>query len=148
MLCSQKANHNEKLDEIAKLLLDKGANPNFNDQNGNTPLHQTIMYQNIDVFKVLISNKSIQLDKQNKDGINAFGLCLERFQTKNSVIYRKLADLLIENGSDVNILNDKTGDTLLHLACKNKNEDAGEYLIKQNSIIDQYNLDGEEVRMR
>lgn len=84
------------------------------------------------------------MDKQNKDGLNALGLCLERFQTKNSIIYHKLADLLIENGSNVNILNDKTKDSLLHLACKNKNEDAGEYLIKNNSIVDLYNQDGEE----
>lgn len=144
LLCSQKPNYNEKLDEIAKSLLDKGANPNLQDQTGNSCLHQTIIYQNLEVFKILISNPTVQLDKQNKDGLTALGLCLQKFNTKNVAIYKKLADLLIEKGASVNIVNSKTKNTLLHLAAIGKNEDAGEYLILNNATIDLYNQDGEQ----
>lgn len=144
LLCSQKASYNEKLDEIAKLLLDKGANPNLQDENGNTCLHQTIIYQNIDVFKVLISNENIQLDKLNKNGQSALALCLQKFNSKNATIYKKLADLLIQNGASVNLINPLTKDTLLHTVAKENNEDAAQYLIENNAIIDQYNNNGEQ----
>ena len=144
LLCSQKPSYNERLDEIAKLLLDKAADPNLQDENGNTCLHQTIVYQNVDVFKVLISNANIQLDKQNKDGLSPLGACLQKFNTKHKTIYRKLADLLVEKGASINLINSKTKDSLLHLAAKDCNEDAGQYLIENNAIIEQYNQNGEQ----
>ena len=145
LLCSQKASYNERLDEIARLLLDKGANPNLADEDGNACLHQTIAYQNIDVFKVLISNPVIQLDKQNRDGLSALALCLQKFNaTKNSTIYQKLADMLIERGASVNLVNAATKDSLLHLAARERNEDAGQYLINRAASIDQYNEAGEQ----
>lgn len=96
------------------------------------------------MFKILISNSAIQLDKQNKDGLCALGLCLQKFNTKNATIYRKLADLLIDNGASIDLVNAKTKDTLLHMVAKENNEEAGSYLIENNATIDQYNQDGEQ----
>lgn len=145
LLCSQKASYNERLDEIARLLLDKGANPNLADQDGNACLHQTITYQNIDVFKVLIAHPNIQLDKQNRDGLSALAMCLLKFNaSKTATIYRKLADLLVERGASVDLVNPKTKDTLLHLVARERNEEAGQYLIERNATIDQYNEQGEQ----
>ena len=96
LLCSQEAT-NEKLDKIARLLLRKGANPNLQLENGNTCLHLTIVYQNVDVFKAIISNVNTQLGKQNRDGLSALDFCLQKIDPSENSIYRRLADLLINS---------------------------------------------------
>ncbi len=54
--------------EYARTLLTKGAKINLKDNLGNTPLHYAVLSSEVDVLKVLLDVKGVDLQQQNVDG--------------------------------------------------------------------------------
>ncbi|KAF4989706.1 hypothetical protein FDECE_14621 [Fusarium decemcellulare] len=81
--------------EVAKLLIENGANVNASGRDGQTPLMLALKNGNEGAVKVLIENRS-NIDISEKDGQTPLMLAL-----RNSL--EAAARLLIENGADINV---------------------------------------------
>ncbi len=104
--------------EGVKLLLDKGANVNIQDEDGNTPLHQLLRssgQESLEIAKVLFKKKA-DPNVRNKQGLTSL---------QDSVLWKdsiKRLKLLIDNGAYVDIEYPK-GITILDHALINYNKD-------------------------
>ena len=54
--------------DSCKLLIVQGANINSEDSDGNTPLHWACEYDNIDIIKILLQSKNLDLNVKNYEG--------------------------------------------------------------------------------
>uniref|UniRef100_A0ABD2WX30 Uncharacterized protein n=1 Tax=Trichogramma kaykai TaxID=54128 RepID=A0ABD2WX30_9HYME len=105
--------------QLVKLLLKSGADPNWANKNGVTPLH--IISKNEeepDMAKIFfnITDKlqlTLHVDAQNKLGETPLHLAVFSHQVA-------LAELLLKRGADYNLAS-KDGSTPLHIACKMEN---------------------------
>ena len=88
--------------KLAKLLIEKGANVNVRDTQGDTPLHKS---DNTKLAKLLIENGA-DIKLRNNKGNTA----LHEAVAKNNI---KTVELLIDKGVDVNVRNN-FGQTPLH----------------------------------
>lgn len=105
--------------EIAKLLLDSGADYMICDNNSSGPLHHACVHDNIDLVASLVEQAAKDpdkqrflgfLNKQNGDGgRTALIICTE----KSSL---PVLNLLLDHGAD-HTLHGKAGNTALHWAC-------------------------------
>ena len=97
--------------EIAKLLIEKGANPNKREISHNyTPLHLASLFGYTEVANVLIE-KGTDINAVDNFGKTALHLGLEKS-------HYPIAKILIENGADLNV-KDKDGQTPLFWAVQN-----------------------------
>lgn len=122
---------------VAKLL-ENGADPNLQDSDGNSCLHIVIKSFNIDIFMMLLDFRNISLGVRNKDGVSPFGLALSQLQT-----HPIFAEKLVEMGASVDSSNPTTGNSLLHLASIENNEEAGIFLITNGAKVNCINRKGE-----
>ncbi|RWS28105.1 rabankyrin-5-like isoform X2 [Leptotrombidium deliense] len=136
LLCSQE--YNESMLLIAENLLDNGADPNLQDCNGNTCIHLSILARNDKIFRLLLRHRNITLEVRNSDGLSPLALALQCLL--ESEIFAKL---LVEKGTSVDSSNPLTGDTLLHLSAKEKNEVAGIFLTTNGAKVNLSNNRGE-----
>lgn len=136
LLCSQ--SHYDGIELIAKALLKAGADPNLQDGEGNTSLHRAILATNQQVFTILLEQPNISLEIRNNHGLTPLALALQ-FLDENEIF----ASMLVSKKSSVDASNPMTGDTLLHLAAKNKNEKAGIFLVKSGARVNSTNNRGE-----
>lgn len=140
--------------EIIKLLVEKGADVNYEDENKNTPfLYSTLYYKNPDILDFLIK-KGADPNHKNILGANALMISLYNDEVKilNKVIELKAdvnsqnrggwsgfmsiaidkrpieyAKILVENGADINLKN-KSGDNALDIAIKFNNTEMVNYI--------------------
>lgn len=129
-------------DKITKLLLDNGADPNVQDDDGCTPLHLALASKNYGIAFTLLQN-SARADIESSEGISALLLAAGTpdFPTPlwnkltevdcplldsggnyflHRAVRRQNADevhAMLDKGCDVNFL-DKSGETALHVACR------------------------------
>lgn len=93
--------------EIAKLLLENGANPNEADKNGDTVLHRASSKGNLEMVQLLLKNKANPHQTNNEGHIP-----LHRAVAGGNL---EIVQLLLENGADIHYKT-KKGVTPLHLA--------------------------------
>lgn len=110
--------------KIAKLLIDKNSDINYQDIYGNSSLHYCIIEKNYVIFEYIINSKiPIEYNNTNINGDTILHLFIDNFdlsQEKNISILKKFVI-----NTNINI-QDNQGNTQLHL------------LIKKNIYLDEY----------
>ena len=94
--------------EMAKYLLDKGADIDVQDYKGNSTLSLAVWEGKLEMVKFLIS-KDVNVDLRNEHNWNALMQAIHQG-------YYDIAELLIEKGSDLNAVDGEQGATPLMLA--------------------------------
>ena len=85
--------------ELARILLEKGANPNIKDKLGRTPLHVAVISRAYEVVKLLLEHGA---DVNCKDESGKTPLaCINIDDTSTDI-----RDLLIEHGAKIDLLNE------------------------------------------
>lgn len=97
---------------MMKLLLDKGANLNVEDDNGDTPLHDAINLgdDNLEVARLLL-NSGAKINAKNNNDITPIGGLFPRALYGHSIWHERMIILAIENGA--NVTDEFIGDSLL-----------------------------------
>ena len=91
-------NKNEDDDcELAKIIINNGADLDIKDRNGNTALHYCVYYKNYKLMELLIK-EGADLNIQDNNGNTPLQLSVMRG-------YTNFSNLLINNGADKNIKN-------------------------------------------
>uniref|UniRef100_A0ABD2XL24 Uncharacterized protein n=1 Tax=Trichogramma kaykai TaxID=54128 RepID=A0ABD2XL24_9HYME len=105
-----------------ELLLRKGANPNWADSNGSTPLHVICEtdYDSLEHVQKFFEicdeqHQPVQVDAQDRLGRTPLHVALARDK-------QKVAELLLTRGADRNLAT-KDGSTPLHIICKRDKDD-------------------------
>ncbi|MDX1924039.1 MAG: ankyrin repeat domain-containing protein, partial [Rickettsiaceae bacterium] len=124
---------NKRNIDVAKFLIENGADIKEIDRYGNSLLHNACNKRNIDVAKFLIENGA------DIKEIDRYG---------NSLLYNAcnkrnidVAKFLIENGADVNE-RDQYGDSLLSIAVTHRNLDTARLLVESGADINERDENG------
>jgi ankyrin repeat protein len=112
--------------ELAKGLIDAGADVNAKDSAKQTPLHWAIQRNTIELAKMLIDAGADVNAESNWESTPLHWVAMEG--------YTELAKMLIEAGADVNA-EEKWGRTPLHLAARNGNAELARVLIEAGADV-------------
>ena len=116
-----------------KVLLKKGSNINLQDMNGFTPLHLSLIEAHLEASALLLETKMIDPKITNNEKTSVLHYLVRvPVDENNVVLYRRIMDLLIENGLDVNMQN-KHGEGALHSACLRGNFQAAAFLVERGA---------------
>ena len=120
---------NENINEIKNAIKD-GADVNYTTQQGYTPLYESVGTGNKEIVSILIEAGA----KIDVDGDEYNGPPLVWAASKGDVDVMKL---LIEKGGNINIQHkkDRSFDTPLHVASKNKKDKAIEFLVDREADL-------------
>ena len=120
---------NENINEI-KNAIEDGADVNYTTQQGYTPLYESVGTGNKEIVSILIEAGA----KIDVDGDEYNGPPLVWAASKGDVDVMKL---LIEKGGNINIEHkkDRSFDTPLHVASKNKKDNAIEFLVTKGAKL-------------
>jgi ankyrin repeat protein len=118
--------------EIAKVLIDNGANIYFKNKEGFVPLYNAVKGGHVDVATLLI-DKGAYVSVTNKQGVSLLHEAAIRNQ-------KEFIELLIAQGANVNV-KDKDGNTALHHMARG-NKDMVLFLISRGADIDVINKAG------
>ena len=113
--------------DAVALLIAKGANVNFKDYAGKTPLHWAAEFGNKDTVEMLIAKGA---DIKVKDYAGKTPLHRALYNTGN----KDTAEILITKGADINV-KDYAGKTPLHQAAEFGNKDTAEILITKGADV-------------
>ena len=114
-----------------KILIRRGCNVNIQDMNGFTPLHLSLIGLQLDTCGLLLETKKIDIMITNNENTSVLAYLVRvPVDETNVVLYRRILDLLIENGLDVNMQN-KHGETALHSTCLRGNIHAAAFLLER-----------------
>ena len=111
--------------EVTRLLLEAGANINYQDQRNNVPLHYAALQNQEDVLRVLMEYNP-NVDLVDDDGDTALN-CI------NSSTSVEITKILVNGGADCNIRN-KVQNTPICRAAASQNTDVVKYLAKKTAI--------------
>ncbi|MCV6606818.1 MAG: ankyrin repeat domain-containing protein [Campylobacterales bacterium] len=115
---------NNHIDSVQALIKQK-VNLNVLDDDGNSPLHYSIINQNEDMVATLVENGKVNLNLQNKKGETALFIV-------TSLGNEDLVEYLLENKANPN-LQTKNGKTPLLVALENKKRDLAEELYENKA---------------
>ena len=82
--------------ELAKVVIDNGANIDDKDRNGNTALHYCVYYKNYELMKYLVDNGA-NVNIHDNNGNTPLMLAFKQG-------YKTFSDFLIDNGTDKNTM--------------------------------------------
>ncbi|KAK9679180.1 Ankyrin repeats (3 copies) [Popillia japonica] len=82
------------------------------DVNTSTPLHDAVLAQNIILLKNLVTDGTVDINKQDRDGRTALKLAAIKG-------HQNIVGCLLQSGADANIQNGATDETALHCAAGN-----------------------------
>lgn len=127
--------------KVATKLLAHGANPDIQDINGNTCLHGAVTSHNYPVFEILLNHEHLDLELKNADGQTVLWFALQA--GIGGYDETSFAAKLVKRGSCLDAVCPLNGDTLLHLACRACNEEAGIFLAVHGAKANLTNNKGE-----
>ncbi|XP_070185256.1 ankyrin repeat and KH domain-containing protein 1-like isoform X2 [Littorina saxatilis] len=122
----------ERIDKV-KLLLDRGANVNAENEQGVTPLHVSCLLGDMELLDVLVQHGGAVDTRDEKGDTPLHKACFEG--------HVLLVSRLLEEGADVNEVN-RDGDTPLHHACSNLYVDVIKTLLEQGACTGITNKEG------
>uniref|UniRef100_A0AC35TXH5 FYVE-type domain-containing protein n=1 Tax=Rhabditophanes sp. KR3021 TaxID=114890 RepID=A0AC35TXH5_9BILA len=99
----------------SKLLVDKGANVNFKDKNGESLLHLAVIKMDLIVMKFLIDNGA-DINSKNSDSLTPLHLLISRKDQFDFKVVSGALNLLVTETANLFIQDDVNGNTVLHLA--------------------------------
>ncbi|KAE8996754.1 hypothetical protein PR003_g19669 [Phytophthora rubi] len=122
--------------EVVDLLLEAGADPNFQDAQGRSPLHWAARLNKADVARSLIQAgadpRLVDLDFMTPLMCAASGLDASR----------ELFGVLTSAGADINYQLPTTGDTALHIAVREENEQSALAILANGGNLMKMNIEG------
>lgn len=113
--------------KLVEVLLEKGADPSFQDESCQTPLHFAIKTGNLELFKFLLEKGA------NLNVCDKFKETLIHFGVKNGNL--EFVKLMLEKGTDVNT-QDFFKNTPLHFAVENGNLELVKCLLEKGAKIE------------
>jgi ankyrin len=113
--------------DIARLLLEKGADPNMHTENGFTPLHWAADNGKLELVNLLLERGASLNDAANQDSFTPLHLAVDQN-------YVEVSRLLLEKGADPNIAAEN-GTTPLHWAAYNGHIEQINLLIEKGANI-------------
>lgn len=105
---------------------------NKQDHKGNTALHLATAQENLDLVGLLLE-RDANVGVQNSDGITALNVACS-IAVKDSCKVESLLGVWINHGVDVNA-QDSFGNTLLHTASINNNQEVVEFLLRSGAKV-------------
>jgi len=115
----------------AQLLLEKGAEINWVDEHGRTPLYIACNQGKVDAVRLLL-DKGAEVDRSAKVGASALIVACCKG-------HADVAQLLIDSGANVNQADDRM---LLRIVCENDHVDVARLLIDKGANVNQTDIDG------
>ena len=118
--------------DVAKLLINRGADVDAMDKDDRTPLHYAVRKNSLDVAKLLL-DRGADVDAMDKDDRTPLHYAVR----KNSL---DVAKLLLDRGADVDAM-DKDDRTPLHYAVRKNALDVAELLLDRGADVDAMDKD-------
>lgn len=133
--------------ELVKLLLKRGANPNLQDNNGYTALMHAVKYShttsNIETVKLLLKGSDTNLDLQDNDGWTAV---MHAVYACNSTSNIETVKFLLDKGAN-HTLRNKEGQTALKIAHRENKDNSHKQAIKllRKNVMNQLELENKRL---
>jgi ankyrin repeat protein len=126
----------KKNGNIAKLLIEKGANVNAVSRDGDNPLNGAILSGNIEIVELLIK-AGANVNAVNATSVNGYTPLYRAISEENN----NIAKLLIEKGANVNVAS-ANGYTPLHRAISEGNNNIAKLLIEKGANVNVASANG------
>ncbi len=138
-----KKDEDEELNEFLEKKENKSINLNtLINQEGETSLTLAAKHNSLEVLKILLSKKSINIDALNEK--NQTSLVVSILEAEDSIDRDEIIDILIRKGADVNSQYGMNADNVLMLAIRKGDSYIVNKILKKNSyIINKQNMLGE-----
>ncbi|KAK5644313.1 hypothetical protein RI129_005613 [Pyrocoelia pectoralis] len=124
-------------DLMIKLLITNGADIFTENKSGFSPIHYAAQYALDDLLNELIS-KGADINKRTHAGGTPLSLHIQHWYTRRST-----TKILLDKGADVSIVDNQTGNSLLHFAAEKGNDDILEVLLSTSMDINSRNNEGD-----
>lgn len=123
--------------ELIEYFVQKGINPNLENNDGYSPIHLAIINGHIDIVRILIENAGISPEHRESKNLKATLMHFAAIYGRDDII-----QFLVEKSANLNLL-DNSGKTPLHYAAMKGNNSTIELLLNTSLInIDQEDYTG------